>query len=316
MRVLVLGGTSFVGRAIVEDLLARGHTPTLFNRGRTGAELFPGVERLVGDRDSGEYAALTGPSWDAVVDVNAYVPRHVEQALAALEDRFGRYLFISSGMVYDLEAAQGEISESTPRLPPHQGSAEVIDDDTYGPMKVACEDLLLARLGDRLSVVRPGWVVGPHERGDLLTYWVRRVAETDRVAVPERLDRPVQVLDVRDLARLVVLLVEQDLPGAFNAAGPTPSVSFRELVETCGDAELVPVPHGELDFPLLFADPAWDVMLRISPAAALAAGMPCTPLSRTVADVRAWDRDRGEPPLTSGLSEEEERAALALAATT
>jgi 2'-hydroxyisoflavone reductase len=310
VRVLVLGGTSFVGRTIVEDLLARGHTPTLFNRGRTGPDLFPGVERLLGDRDTGEYAALEGGSWDAVVDVNAYVPRNVEEALAALGDRFGRYVFISSGMVYALQDVEGELTESSPRLPAHQGSDEVVDDDTYGPMKIACEDLLLARLGDRLSVVRPGWVVGPHEKGDLLTYWVRRAAGTGRVAVPERVDRPVQALDVRDLARLVVLLLENDVPGAFNAVGPTPGVSFLELVRACGDAEPVPVPHGDLDFPLLFADPAWDAMLRISPAAALAAGMPRTPLAQTVADVRAWDLDRGEPPLVSGLSDEEERAAL------
>ena len=121
MRVLVLGGTSFVGRTIVEDLLARGHTPTLFNRGRTGTGLFPDTERLVGDRDSDEYTTLTGRSWNAVVDVNAYVPRHVERALAALGDRFGRYVLISSGMVYDLPTIPGEITESSPRLPAHQG---------------------------------------------------------------------------------------------------------------------------------------------------------------------------------------------------
>lgn len=299
-----------MGRTIVEDLLARGHTPSLFNRGRTGAELFSGVERLVGDRDSGDYEALHGLSWDAVIDVSGYAPRHVEQAMAALQDRFARYVFISTGMVYDHQDVQGEITETSRRLPPHQGS-EHVDDETYGPMKVACEDLLLAQLGDRLSVVRPGWVVGPHEKAELLTYWVRRAARTGRVAVPDRLDRPVQVMDVRDLARLVVLLVEQDLPGAFNAVGPSPGVSFVELVKTCGDAELVPVPQGELDFPLLFPDPAWDVMLRISSAAALAAGMPRTPLAQTVADTRAWDRGRGEPPLISGLSDEEERTALA-----
>jgi 2'-hydroxyisoflavone reductase len=314
MRVLILGGTSFVGRTIVEDLLARGHTPTLFNRGRTGAGLFPGVERLVGNRDSGTYGALDNLSWDAVVDVCGYVPRHVEEALAALGDRFGRYVFISTAMVYDHCNVQGEITESSPRLPAHDGP-EHLDDESYGPMKVACEDALLAQLGDRLSVVRPGWVVGPRERSELLTYWVRRAAGTGRVAVPERMDRPVQVMDVRDLARLVVLLVEQDLPGPFNAVGPFPDTSFVELVRTCGDAELVAVSEGELDFPLLFPDPAWDVMLRISPAAALAAGMPRTPLAQTIADTRAWDRDRGEPPLRNGLSEEEEREALANAAT-
>jgi nucleoside-diphosphate-sugar epimerase len=314
MRVLVFGGTSFVGRTIVDDLLSHGHTPTLFNRGRTGADLFPGVERLVGDRDNGSYAAIGGLSWDAVVDVSAYVPRHVEQALAFLQDHFGRYVFISSGMVYDHQVIQGEITESSPRLPPHQGS-EHLDDASYGRLKVACENVLLDQLGDRLSIVRPGWVVGPHEKAELLTYWVRRAAGTSQVAVPDRLDRPVQVMDVRDLARLVVLLLEKNLPGAFNAVGPSPGVSFVELVKTCGDAELVPVPQGELDFPLLFPDPAWDVMLRISPAAALAAGMPRTPLSQTVADIRAWDRDRGEPPLTSGLSDEEQRTALSQATT-
>lgn len=312
VKVLILGGTSFVGRTIVEDLLAHGHKPTLFNRGLTGTDLFPGVERLLGDRDSGHYEALTGRSWDAVIDVCGYVPRHVEQALSALEDRFGRYVFISTGMVYDHQAVTGQIAESSPRLPPHQGP-ELVDDESYGPLKVACEDALSAQLGERLSIVRPGWVVGPHEKAELLTYWVRRAAGARPIAVPDRLDRPVQVIDVRDLARLVVLLVEQDQPGAFNAVGPSPGVSFLELVKTCGDAELVPVPQGELDFPLLFPDPAWDVMLRISPAAALAAGMPRTPLVRTVADTRAWDHDRGEPPLAIGLSEEEERTALAQA---
>ncbi len=308
MRVLVLGGTSFVGRTIVEDLLARGHTPTLFNRGRTGPGLFPDVDRLVGDRECGDYHALRGLAWDAVVDVCGFVPRHVEQALAALEDRFARYVFISTGMVYDHRGVQGEITESSARLPAHEGP-EILDEDSYGPLKVGCEDLLLDRLGDRLSIVRPGWVVGPHEQAELLTYWVRRVARPGPVAIPEPLDRPVQVTDVRDLARLVVVLVEQDRPGAFNAVGEV--MAFPELVGTCGDAELVAVPHGELDFPLLFEDPAWDVMLRISSAAALAAGMPRTPLAQTVADTRAWDRARGETPLPNGLTPEEERSALA-----
>ena len=290
--------------------MRRGHTPTLFNRGRTGPELFPGVERLVGDRDSGDYDALDGRSWDAVVDVSGFVPRHVEQSLAALGGRFARYVFISTGMVYDHRAAQGQITESSPRLAAHQGT-ERLDEDSYGPLKVACEDLLRERLRGRLSLVRPGWVVGPHEKAGLLTYWVRRAATEGPVAVPQRLDRPVQLIDVRDLARLVSLLVERDLPGAFNAVGPTPEVSFLDLLKTCGDAELVPVPHGELDFPLLFADPSWDVMLQISPAAALEAGMPSTPLAQTVAETRAWDRERGEPPLTNGLSEESERVALA-----
>ncbi|MEO7422532.1 MAG: NAD-dependent epimerase/dehydratase family protein [Ornithinibacter sp.] len=304
MQVLVLGGTSFVGRAIVADLLARAHTPTLFNRGRTGADLFPGVARLVGDRDSGDYAALGGHGWDAVVDVTGYLPRHVEQALTALEGHDGRYVFISTGMVYDHDTAGEDITEASPRLSPH------LEDQTYGSLKVACEDRLRAHFGDRLSVVRPGYVVGPHDPYDRLTYWVRNAARGRAIAVPARLDRPVQLMDVRDLARLVTLLVEKDLPGAFNAVGPSPAITFVELLRACGDAELVPVAEGDLDFPLLFPDPGWDAMLRIRNTAALAAGMPATPLDRTIADTRAWDISRGEPALAGGMSEQQERDAL------
>lgn len=308
MDVLVLGGTSFVGRWIVEDLLARGHAPTLFSRGRTGADLFPDVERLIGDRDTGEYAALDGRRWDAVIDVSAYVPRHVAQALAALDGLEGRYVFISTGLVYDRPAAAASITEATPRLAPYRGSEE-IDDDTYGPLKVACEDDLLAALGERLTVVRPGWVVGPHDSSDRLTYWVRRGSRGGRAVVPDRLERPAQVVDVRDLARLVVLLLEQDLPGPYNATGPFPAVTLGELLVACGVVDTVQTPE-DLDFPLVLPDPSWDPLLRISAAAARAVGMPATPLTQTVVDTLAWDLDRGEPPLRSGPSASQEEALL------
>jgi nucleoside-diphosphate-sugar epimerase len=117
-------------------------------------------------------------------------------------------------------------------------------------------------------------------------------------------------MDVRDLARLVTTLLEKDLPGAFNAVGPQPAVTFLDVVRACGGADLVPVVEGDLDFPLLFPDPAWDAMLRISSAAARNAGMPATPLAQTIADTRDWDLARGEPPLVGGLSEDEEAEAL------
>ena len=310
MDVLVLGGTSFVGRGIVADLVERGHTPTLFNRGRTGAELFPGVERLVGDRETGDYAALSGRQWDAVVDTCAYVPREAAQAVAALGDRSGRYLFISSGLVYDLAAAAADgITETSARLPPYRASEDV-DDETYGRLKVACEDDLLAHFGDRVTFVRPGWVVGPNDPNDRLTYWVRRAARDGRVVVPGRLDRPMQVVDVRDLARLVVLLLEQDLPGVYNCVGPAQPLTLRELIWACGGVELVEVPDDGLAFPLLLPDASWDVMFSISSVAARAAGMPQTPLAQTAADTLAWDRERGEPPLRTGPTEEQERALL------
>src|SRR4051812_39604551 len=154
MRILVLGGTSFVGRAIVEDLVAEGHELTLFSRGQTGADLFPKLDRRMGDRDTGDYASLADGSWNAVVDVSGYVPRHVAQASDALARRIGRYLFISTGSVYDRTKATAEMTEDVPRLAPVR-STEEITGETYGPLKVACEDDVVARYGKDGTVVRP-----------------------------------------------------------------------------------------------------------------------------------------------------------------
>ncbi|MGC1286593.1 MAG: NAD-dependent epimerase/dehydratase family protein, partial [Streptosporangiaceae bacterium] len=169
MRLLVLGGTAFVGRAIVEDAGRTGAEVTLFGRGKTGTGLFPGLARLTGDRDSGDYAALRDGSWDAVVDVSGYVPRHVGQAMDALGDRVGRYLFISSHAVYRREGVEPGSTEEAPRVPPRRDT-EILGEETYGPLKVACEDDVAARYGSRATIVRPGKVAGPHDWQPGLTY--------------------------------------------------------------------------------------------------------------------------------------------------
>lgn len=315
MRVLVLGGTSFVGRAIVEDLLGRGHRVALFNRGRTGDDLFPAVPRLIGDRSSGDYAALSGGEWDAAVDVSGYVPRHVREAAGAVGDSVGRYLFISTGSVYDFSKAGASIDESFPRLPPERDT-ETITDDTYGPLKVACEDELTARFRERATIVRPGVVAGPHDPTDRFTYWVRRVARGGRVAFAARPEQPVQVVDSTDLATLVTRLLEADRPGVYNAVGPAEPVTLAGLVDACAAAagssvQLVPVDPELLDPPLPLVLPAGaDRVFTRSAAAARAAGMPATPLERTAAAVLAWDRERGEPPLSVGISPEREAELL------
>ncbi|MFI1580986.1 NAD-dependent epimerase/dehydratase family protein [Embleya sp. NPDC020630] len=316
MRILVLGGTAFVGRAIVEDALREGADVTLFGRGRTGSHLFPDLPRLIGDRDTGDYAALRDGEWDAVVDVSGYVPRHVNQAMAALGDRVGRYLFVSSHAVYVQTGVGPGSDEDTPRRPPRRDT-EVLDNDTYGPCKVACEDDVLARYGDRATIVRPGKVVGPHDVQETFTYWVRRAARGGRVAVPGDPDQPVQVVDSRDLAHLVTRLLTDNRPGAFHAVGPAEPTTLGTLIETCAkaagaDIELVPVPIDAVPahFPLVTPKAQWPTRQR-SAVRARAAGMPATPLPVTVADVRAWDRQRGEPPLSHGLSAREEADLLA-----
>jgi 2'-hydroxyisoflavone reductase len=316
MRILVLGGTSFVGRAIVDDALAAGAEVTLFGRGRTGAGLFGGVPRRIGDRDTGDYASLRHGSWDAVVDTSGYVPRHVGQAMDVLGDRAGRYLFISSHAVYVRTGVGAGSDEDTPRRAPVRDTEE-LGEDTYGPCKVACEDDVVARYGSRATIVRPGKVAGPHDSQDGLTYWVRRAARGGRVALPGRPEQPVQVIDARDLARLVVQLLADGRPGAFHAVGPAEPTTMAGLIATCAQVagstvEVVPVPPDAVPplFPLVRPEPMWATQQR-SAARARAAGLPATPLAVTAADVLAWDRARGEPPLRGGLSPAEEEELLA-----
>jgi nucleoside-diphosphate-sugar epimerase len=314
VRILVLGGTSFVGRAIVEDALRTGADVTLFGRGKTGPDLFGDLTRLIGDRDTGDYAALGAGRWDAVVDASGYVPRHVGQAMDALGERAGRYLFISSHAVYQHDGVGPGSTEDTPRRPPVRDTEELTN-DTYGPLKVACEDDVVARYGARATIVRPGKVAGLHDWQRGLTYWVRRAARGGRVAVPGDPRQPVQVIDSRDLARLVVRLLTDDRSGAFHAVGPATPVTLGGVVETCArvagtEVDIVPVPMAMAPpfFPLVRTD--WPAQQR-SPARARAAGLPATALEVTAADVLAWDRQRGEPPLDGGFTPEQEQAVLA-----
>ncbi|HEX6873012.1 MAG TPA: NAD-dependent epimerase/dehydratase family protein [Micromonosporaceae bacterium] len=320
MRMLVLGGTSFVGREIVADALRQGFEVTLFSRGRTGTDLFPEAERRFGDRDSGDYTSLHEGSWDAVVDVSGYVPRQVGQAMAALGDRVGRYLFISSHAVYQRSVGP-DADEDAPRRPPVRDT-EVLTDDTYGPAKVACEDDLVDRYGSRATIVRLGRVAGPYDNQHAFTFWVRRAARGGRVALPGRPEQPVQVLDSRDLGRLVVRLLVDDRPGAFNAVGPAEPTTMAQLIQTCAtvagtEVEIVPVPPDALPpalrsrrYPLVWPDPEWPTQQR-SAARARAAGLPATGLAVTAGDVLAWDRECGQPPLGRGLSPAEEADLLA-----
>jgi 2'-hydroxyisoflavone reductase len=317
MDVLVLGGTSFVGRAVVAELLGRGHKPTIFSRGVTNPEVFPDVPRRVGDRSTGDYGSLSSGRWDAVVDVTAYVSRQVDQALTAIGEAAGRYLFVSTVSVYDAkQAPEAGLDEDTPRLAEVRDTEEVTG-DTYGALKVACENDVVARLGARATIVRPGIVAGPYDSTDRFTYWARRAAQGGRVALPGRLEQPVQVVDSRDLARLCAQLLDDDRTGVFNAVGPAVPVTMGELITTCADAagatvEVVPVAPttNTQGFPLVLDDPDRDRVFRASGAAARSAGLTATPLLETARDTAAWDRDRGLPSIALGFTPEQESAVL------
>jgi 2'-hydroxyisoflavone reductase len=320
LRVLVLGGTSFVGRHIVEALLARGHDVTLFNRGRSAPDLFAEADHRTGDRDSGDYGSLSTGTWDAVVDVSAYVPRHVREATAALDGRASRYLFISTGSVYD-PAGVDDGSEDATRHAPERGTEEVTN-DTYGPLKVACEDDVLDAFGDRATIVRLGIVAGPHDPTDRFTYWVRRMAAGGQVLVPDRADQPVQVIDARDAGSFVVTLLQDGTSGTFNAVGPAQDVTLGELWAACAAAagtspDLVTVTDDFLDehavpaLPLVLPRGAGlEGLFRRSAERARAAGLRQRPLEDTAVDTLHWDRERGAPAMERYLSPEREAEVL------
>jgi 2'-hydroxyisoflavone reductase len=310
----MLGGNGFVGRAVIADALGHGDEVASFSRGRSGTDLPPEVTQLVGDRDSGDYQALRTGEWDAVVDLSAFQTKQVEASMDVLGDRVGRYVFISSHAVYVRDLPPGT-DESAPRREPMR-AADVLTNDTYGPCKVACEDDILARYGDRATIVRPGKVTGPGDHSDTVLYWVRRGARGGRVALPTRPEQPLQLVDSRDLGRLVVQLIADDKAGAFNAIGPDSTIG--ELIETSADlagtsVELVPIPADSTParFPLMEAEAEWGSRRR-NPAKGREAGMPVTPLRQTLADILSWDQARGKPPLANdlGLPTEEEQRLL------
>lgn len=300
MRLLVLGGTAFVGRAVVDAALEKGAEVTIFSRGRTGPDLFGGLDRRRGDRDLGDYRSLAAGRWDAVVDVSGYTSRHVREAMAALDDRVDRYVFISSHAVYAPGAGPGAdesvplrpgLREGTDTLAPHD-----LTNDTYGPCKVACEEDVTARFGSRSTIVRLGKVAGPHDYQRGLTHWARRAAEGGRIEVPGTPEQPVQLVDVRDAAALVLRVVADRRSGPVQAVGPADPTTLGGLITTCAQAagaqvELfwVPLEPAGRRLPLVRPPPEWETQQR-SAARAHAWGMPATPLQVTVADTLAWLR--------------------------
>jgi 2'-hydroxyisoflavone reductase len=321
MRILILGGTQFLGRHTVDAALARGHDVTLFNRGQTRPELFPNVEKLRGDRD-GDLTAISGRAFDAVVDTSGYVPRVVRETIDALGS-VGHYTFVSSVSVYASLATPPTEASAVAEL------AEPTEEwrEAYGELKADCEDVVRERFPEAF-IPRPGLIVGPWDPTGRFTYWPARLAEGGRVLAPAPRDAPAQVIDVRDLARWIVLAAETGLAGTFNAVDrPTTRAA---LVETCRraasddgmstDAEVVWVEPdflleqavGEwMELPLWLHASEYAGMLSIDPARAFAAGLQTRPLAETAADTLAWVRS-GEAPADppAGLARDKERAVL------
>lgn len=317
MRLLVLGGTTFLGRHVVESALGSAHEVTLFNRGTTNRELFGEVEKLVGDRN-GDLSALEGGRWDAVIDTSGYLPRQVRASAQMLRDSVTNYCFISSISVY---AAFSEplSHEDAPLAVLEDPGSEDIEAD-YGPLKARCEDAVREIFEDAALIVRPGLIVGPHDPTGRFTYWVTRLAEGGEVLAPGAPEAPVQVIDARDLADWMIAELEDELTGTFNATGPEEPLAFDEALAACeaavgSGAELVWVDEDFLasndvepwsDLPL-WAPPEMPGLMTVDISKALAAGLRFRPLEDTARDTHEWARSSAPLPGEAGLDRSREK---------
>jgi nucleoside-diphosphate-sugar epimerase len=298
INLLVLGGTGFIGPHLVRLAVSRGHKVTIFTRGRRNPELPEGIERLTGDRN-GDLKALEGKRWDAVVDDSATNPDWVKLSTDLLKDAVGRYLFTSSTGVYYPYLKRG-LDESDPL---HYEAADPNDgSETYAVNKARCERTVLETFGgDRGTVVRPSYIVGPGDTTDRFPYWPVRFAQGGEILCPGRAEDPVQLIDVRDLTALMLRLVEQGRSGIYNAVGPkTPMTSrefYRAARKTLNRAATLTYiedyaflkAHGiEYSIPWGMLEGNDDGMMSIRNERALAAGLTITPLDRTLRDTLAW----------------------------
>lgn len=228
MNILILGGTQFVGKHITAAALKNNHTVTLFNRGKTSTEKIEGVTQLIGDRD-GNLDALKGKEFDAVIDVCGYLPRLVKDSAELLKELVPHYVFISTISVYDHGFGE-PIDIDSPLVTLDDESTEEITGETYGGLKVLCEDEVLEIYDEHTTIIRPGYIVGPDDHTDRFGYWVRNVAEGGEMLVPDNDNQPMQFIDVRDLAKWTIKLTEKKQSGIYNAIGPKEKLTLADLL--------------------------------------------------------------------------------------
>jgi 2'-hydroxyisoflavone reductase len=336
MKVLILGGTRFLGRALVKEALKRGHEITLFNRG-TNKEKFPEVEQLIGNRDS-DVSHLENRKWDVVMDTCGFAPHQIKKIAAVLGDNIEHYTYISSISAYKdwipLNITEDYHLQS---MPPDNKLKDVEEGkispyEYYGALKVLCEAEAEKHWPGRVLHIRAGLLVGPLDYTDRLPYWVQRVAQGGKVLVPGRPDRPVQLIDIKDVATWVFDMAENRKVGMFNVTGPDNELTIEELLNNCkvvtnSDAEFVWTdeqfvldhkiqPWTEMPlwipehFPLEGETEPWKGASFISVEKAVNAGLSFRPLEDTIHDVYQWEKARKNSERKTGISREREEELL------
>ena len=331
MKLLIIGGTRFLGRHLVTAALARGHQVTLFNRGNYSAQA--DVETIEGDRHT-ELHKLKGREWDAVVDTSGHLPRAVRDAAEALANSVNRYVFVSSQNAYANVSVPG-IAEDYPlgTLTEEQlNQANAIDTtgqpsygSLYGGLKAQCEQAAEEVMPNRVLVLRPGLIVGPYDYSDRFTYWVVRVAAGGEVLAPGRPQRFIQFIDARDLAQWTIEMIERNAAGAYNTHGQPSTLTMQGLLDECkhvsqSDAQFVWASEEFLleqqvgawsEMPLWLpedAAPHLKGFMLISPRKAIADGLTFRSVSETIRDTLVWyQTHHTNEPLKAGLNSDKER---------
>jgi 2'-hydroxyisoflavone reductase len=342
VKILILGGTIFLGRALVDAALARDHEVTTFNRGRHNPDLALPIAKLSGDRN-GDVSALEGRHWDAVIDTCGYVPSGIERVMNALDrERVAHYTFVSSISVYaDFPLGGFDESQSVAAMTPEQlsdaehmatggrATAQTYG-EMYGALKALCERAAEQAMPGRVLSVRPGLIVGAHDYTDRFTYWVRRVAKGGDLLAPGQPERRVRVIDVRDVAEWMIRMAESRGTGVLNASGAEDGLTMGEMLGTCSQVSGVDTraiwanekflrdqgvaPWSELP---LWIPAEYNGIFEARNDRGIAAGLTFRPLSDTVAHTLEWDKTRPlDGPLAAGLSAERERHLLTLYAAT
>lgn len=323
MKILIIGGTRFVGRHLVNSARARGHEVTLFNRGKSNPGLFRRVKAIQGDREK-DLDQLTA-EWDAVIDTCGYLPRVVRLSAEALKDKVGRYVYISSISVYASFKKIG-IKESDAVGTLANESLEEITGETYGSLKALCEKVVQDVYGPRSLIIRPGLIVGPHDPTDRFTYWPLRIAKGGDVLVPDNPSAMTQFIDARDLADFIIKLIDQNVSGTFNATSNP--VTLSTVFETCkrisksnANFKWAPVDFLEKnnvapwsDMPIWIPEVGDDAgVSQVDISKAVNAGLTFTPLAQTIKDIYDWEFERPEGyELKAGLKRERENELLEL----
>ena len=323
LRILVLGGTGFIGPHMVREALRRGHSVELFNRGRTNNELFPDLKLYKGDRDGG-LGVLEGGEWDVVVDNSGYVPRHVEDSARLLAPVVSHYLYISTISVYG--DFSGPIDEDTAVGTLEDESVEEVTGETYGPLKALCERRVLGEIGqDRSTILRPTYICGPGDRTDRFTYWPVRTMRGGDMLWPGTPDDDIQIIDVRDLAMFTVDCLERRTIGTYNTVTPAGSFKMGDLLADCQAvtaAGMTPVwvatdflNERQIRLPI-WEDPDGEMaaLQTVDGSRAAEAGLTTRPTRETARDTVAWWNTLPEErraSLRAGLSPEQESELLA-----